>query len=370
MTWAEWHTASEKFAVAAEQAAGDGDLDSAQALYVSAAEAEARALADLDRSKQRTFGVTVVSAVALWYKANRYQEALRLAHQSLAGPDLPPFAIDQLEFLVQSAWNARARSSSGVRFRGNEVLVGVKGGQVIAGGAPLDLVVARVETVRALFYRTAEWLAGMQYRRRGSPPPAVQNICQPWLFQTVPGSYQFVVAVEEPQQLPLIPDQSTPSATTIADTFLQLLRASAEAPESQLAEMVTDRDYRKTFIDLTRSLAPSGDRFTHCEIRAANDLRTTPVTLGVNSRVVMTDALKALRPAAPDEAPEHVRGTLRGVQLDDDWLDVSTPTGTVHIVGASEAVDDVVGPLVNKPVIVEVVRRGDRRTYRDIQSVE
>jgi hypothetical protein len=63
-------------------------------------------------------------------------------------------------------------------------------------------------------------------------------------------------------------------------------------------------------------------------------------------------------------------GTLRGVQLDDDWLDVATSETTYRIVGASDAVDDVAGPLVNRSVVVEVLRRGDRRTYRDIQAAE
>src|SRR5687768_9329240 len=170
MTWAEWHTASERLAVAAEAARRDGNVDEARRLYLAAADAEARALADADHSKQRTLGVTAVSAVALWYKAGRYEEALRLAHQSLGGSDLPPFAVDQLELLVQSTWNARERLSSGFRFRCTDVLVGASGGQVVAGGAPLDLIMTRVATIRALFYRTAEWLAGMPHRRPGSPP--------------------------------------------------------------------------------------------------------------------------------------------------------------------------------------------------------
>lgn len=368
MSWAEWHPRSEQLAAEAEAAIHAGDLDVARNLYAAAAEAEARALDNLDRSKQRTFGVTAVSAVALWYKAQRYDNALRLAHRHLADSDLPPFAVNHLELLIQSSWNARARASSGIRFRGNEVLVGVRGGQVIAGGAPLDLVMSRIETVRALFYRTAEWLAHMPHRRRRSPPSQAQDICQPWLFQTVPGSYQFIVAVEEPAQLTLIPDAELPSATAIADTFLQVLRVTVDAPDSNLVELVPDRDYRKTFIDLTRALAPTNDRFTQCEIRAAGDLRATPVTLGRSTRAVMTEALKGLRPAPSDASVEQLRGTLRGVQLDDDWLDVATPQGTYRIVGASDAVDDVVGPLVNKPVIVEVLRRGDRRVYRDIQS--
>jgi hypothetical protein len=46
-----------------------GDVNTAETMYRAAAEAEAQALAELSPEKQKTYGVTAVSAVALWYKA-------------------------------------------------------------------------------------------------------------------------------------------------------------------------------------------------------------------------------------------------------------------------------------------------------------
>jgi hypothetical protein len=80
MTWADHHTQSERLAAEAELTARRGGTQQAIILYRLAAEAEARALADLDPMKTRTLGITAVSAVALWYKAHDYLQAERLAH--------------------------------------------------------------------------------------------------------------------------------------------------------------------------------------------------------------------------------------------------------------------------------------------------
>jgi hypothetical protein len=96
MTWLEHHSESEKLAAAAEAAAKEGQLERAQGLYRSAAEAEVLAIGNLDTTKPRTVGITIVSAVALWRKAHEYERALRLALSLLFNPsrcleELRPF---------------------------------------------------------------------------------------------------------------------------------------------------------------------------------------------------------------------------------------------------------------------------------------
>ena len=65
----------------------------------------------------------------------------------------------------------------------------VKGGEVVAGGAPLDLIIDKVQIVQSLFYRTAEHLKSLPLRKKGPPSKDIQEGCRPWLFQSVPGSY-------------------------------------------------------------------------------------------------------------------------------------------------------------------------------------
>ena len=71
MSWNEHHSESEKLASEAELVSRSGNRQEAEQLYAEAAAAEARALADLTPEKQRTIGITAISAVALWYKAGR-----------------------------------------------------------------------------------------------------------------------------------------------------------------------------------------------------------------------------------------------------------------------------------------------------------
>jgi hypothetical protein len=97
MSWSSYHTESERLAIAAELSARNSDATRASELYRLAAESEARALAEVRPDQQRTLGITVVSAVALYYKGGAYETARNLAQQWLGKSSLPTFAIHQLK---------------------------------------------------------------------------------------------------------------------------------------------------------------------------------------------------------------------------------------------------------------------------------
>ena len=229
MTWTSSHEASERFAAEAHVALRLGDISGARQRFERAALAETEALEKVASDKPRTFGIIAVSAVALWYKAGELTKAEEVAYRVLATGGLPSFATDQLRSLLQSVWNEQARKEAGVTFVPGQVIVSVKGGEVVAGGAPLDLVVEKVQTVQALFYRTAEFLRGLPLRRRGPPTRDVQDLCRPWLFQSVPASYQFAVAIQGPRQADLF-EKPQPEPQEVASVFLSILRVSAENP--------------------------------------------------------------------------------------------------------------------------------------------
>jgi len=94
MTWLEHHHQSERYAAAAELAARRGNRDEAQRLYAQAAQAEADALQDLEPSKARTYGISAVSVVSLYFKAAQLRDAETMAYRSLASEHLPDFAGD------------------------------------------------------------------------------------------------------------------------------------------------------------------------------------------------------------------------------------------------------------------------------------
>ena len=97
MSWRSEHRKSEEAASEAELALRQNDRARAEQLYGQAAEAEERALAAVEPGKPRTYGITAVSAVSLYWKAGRNKEARQLGRQCLASGRLPGFAVRAIE---------------------------------------------------------------------------------------------------------------------------------------------------------------------------------------------------------------------------------------------------------------------------------
>lgn len=368
MTWNTFHSESERLATEAQLAARDRNRDLALDLYRRSAEAERKALSLVGSDKVRTKAITAVSAVALCFKAREFAAAEQLAHEMLADTSLPEFARADLRNLVQAIWTEGAKQTAGVSFLPGQVTVSVKGGEVVTGGAPLDLIVEKVQTIQSLFYRTIEFLQGATHRTRGRPAREIQDACRPWLFQAAPGSYQFAVAIQKPTQPDFFKEDVEPER--IADHFMEIVGASGNEDTARMGLLVPDPAYRSTFLKLTRNLAPTGKSFEAIELRSAGESR--PVSLSIESRANISRALKTERASSDGSVveTEDLRGTLRAVHLDKDWLDVIVDGISTHVVGLEDEIDDVIGPMVNKQVVVRVERAGGKLRYVDIELVE
>lgn len=369
MTWIEWHQQSERLASEAVVAHRANEFNRARLLYGQAAETEQRALNDLESGKPRTRGITAVSAVSLWFKAGEFNKAEQLAYLMLSAGDLPEFASAELRTLVQAIWTESSKQQAGVTFLPGQVYVAVKGGEVVTGGAPLDLIIDKVQTIQSMFFRTIEEAKKMPLRKRGAPTREIQEAGRPWLFQAPPGSYQFSVAIQEPAQKDFF-DGIDPSQ--IAERFLDILRAVASDDSALLENLVPDEDYRSTYLKLTRNLAPSGKTFENLEIRSATDAAT--ISLSPNSRRMINTTLRAKTQyplPSPEENENTLSGTLRAVDLDKDYIDVTIDGKSEHIVGLKDALDDVIGPMINRRVIVRVLQRmGQPSKFVDIELDE
>lgn len=350
MTWSVHHGQSEKLADAAHHALRQGEVERATELFEYAAMAETLALKELDGDKPRTLGITAVSAAVLWYKAGNSKEAARVAHASLLRAQLPAFAANELRSLLQTIWNESAMQEAGLEFLPGQVIVCIQGGEIVHGGAPLDLILEKVNTVQSLFFRTVEYFKSIPLRKRGPPSKDIRDRCRPWLFQSVPGSYQFAVAVQKPQQLHLFPgDDPEPEAVT--EKFLAILQAASEDPDEGLTAIVPDKEYRETFLKMTRNLSPTGKVFDKMEIRGVGD--RVPIVLSPSSRKEISETLRVNKAELPGEPAEIlISGILVGLQLERDWLEVTVDGKTRRISGVGETVDDLIGPMVNQSVVV------------------
>jgi hypothetical protein len=363
MNWIDRHKQSEALAIAAHTAKEANDISTAERLFYEAGLAEKDALQLIDaKEKPRTFAVTAISAASLFYKANKFKLAELVAYSSLAIESLPSFAKDELEALLQVIWNERAQIDAGVKFAPGQVSVTVDGGKIVRGGAPLDLILEKVQIVQSLFIRTTEFLKDIPLRTRGAPSSEIQEMCRPWLFQVVPSSYQFIVAIEGIPQLELLEEEPI-KPDLIASTFMSILRNAVEDPEDALIESVPDLGYRNTFLRLARNLAPAGDSYQRMQIRTASS--DNPVIITSITRKELANTLRRQRPASDsvDDEEHTMRGVLRAVHLDNDWLEVFTDNSLVKIIGVGETVDDLIGPMVNHEVIVHVAK-GSRGTLR------
>jgi hypothetical protein len=388
MSWLVHHTQSEEYASQAEELRRQHGSKHATEFYRLAANAEVNALDQLDSSKIRTIGITAISAVSLYLKAQEFSQARKLAHKWLATDLLPNFAVDELEELLQVIRFEESRLQSGIEFIEGEVLVSVKGGDILYGAAPLDLVLRKVDQINKDLYRITEELLGLPLRKRGGPTQDVKKYCDPWLFQSVPGSYQFSVQVRKPQtheQLSLsIPGISAADlelrVEQITKRFLTVIRAATQDPEGELVELIPQEDYRKAFLKSAHDLAPptTGKIFSQIEIKSNISDEQYPVVLLPETRSVIKEALNKSAPQ-PSELPESrittLKGVLRNLHLDDDWIEISIDGKSQKIYGAGDEIDDRVGPMVNRPVIAEVIERSDksperRYSLRDLQIEE
>ena len=124
---------------------------------------------------------------------------------------------------------------------------------------------------------------------------------------------------------------------------------------------------------MTRNLAPTGRVFGELAVRGAGD--KSSIVLTPSSRKLIADTLKG--PSTPTDAqidqPGSIllKGVLRALDLDNDWLDLTVLGQTKRVRGVGETVDDLIGPMVNHDVTVTVKKgRGQSLKFIDIELDE
>ncbi len=371
MTWLQAHTRSEELASAAEVAERSGRYVVAISLYHAAAQSEDQALSFVDDAKSRTVGILAVSAAALYIRARQFQEAERAALRGLNRPTVSASHRFQLRQLLQDAWIEQDKKASDTKFLPGQVHVAVKGGQVMYGGAPLDLIVDKVKAIQSIFYRTIEDIRGEPLRKRGMPKPEIVQSCQPWLFQAPPGSYQFAVAVQEPNQPDFFREDIDPQR--IVQQFLNVIRAGVSGDPAELERAVPRKDYRDAFLKLTRTLAPParGDTFSSMELRGAGDREA--VTLGQDTRQTISNRIKSegTSQKSSEGGTQSIAGVLRGLHLDRNWIEILHGHDLVKVHGIRDTLEDVIGPMTNRKVIASIhIKSNGSKVLDDIELDE
>jgi hypothetical protein len=103
MTWFDHHHQSKKLASAAQSSLRRGDEATARRLFAEAAQEAEQALAQVSCEKPVTLGVIAMFAVSWWRRADRSDEAARVARLIRGAPDLFPITLGPLDGTTSAA---------------------------------------------------------------------------------------------------------------------------------------------------------------------------------------------------------------------------------------------------------------------------
>lgn len=356
---------SEELAFFAERAERTGDHVSALSQYAEAARLEEENALEIPGDAPRVRGVLAISAVALWLRAERWDEAARAGCAFLASPGmLTADGLHELQSLVDRAW--RARELETVFGRDRDAFAGLEarmlGGAVRAGLAPTAVVAERREVIVPMLYRVADWRAKKRFRRAGASSfaaslevleaPARAASFGLRLFLGRTGQQVTAGEPDHPREI-------------IAD-FLELASAAAEG---RLASVSGDEDYTKAFARAFRDLAGDGSQVASVELAHVESRGTSaPVTLGPEHRAALTASLTQVDSARP----LHLEGVLKSVNLRGReptiWIErEDRPAVRLRIAKGEH--DDTIGPKLNRSVRVigrhDVSEDGETEEWAD-----
>jgi hypothetical protein len=362
------HTTAQELSARAAALLAEGRAQEAQRLFAEAAKHEATALASVPPEKTRTRSVLSVSVASLLHKGGLLDEAERAIFYYLASADLDGWADTQLRELLQVVTDELLLLTTlSRRYSGESITVSLRGGEIGVGTGPLNLILEKATGIRSLLYRMAEWVGQFPLRRHGPPPKELLDLVQARATEPVAGSYRLEIKFTEPIQPDLFQHTRVPPAE-LSERLFNFLECLTTGTPERLEDLVPQPDYRKALLQLTRNIVPGGRRVREIGIYRKKDDHLQSVYL--------TDALpEKIRDAIPSypeistEEPKSYRGVLRALHLDRNWLTLTLEDGT-HITcdTVPEMLDDVVGPMVNRHVLVTGPLRQKRGKSRLLVS--
>lgn len=361
MTLAQEHESAQGFAAQAELAAQQDQRVEARELYEKAAALERVAFLQVSREKARTRGILAVSFVSMLYKGHLLAEAERELFKLLADDELPEMARRQLRELLEVVWDEKAVQETGFQYTGNDLLVAMRGGEVGIGSAPLDLMLQKADGFRSLITRVAEWQGEYKFRAHGRAPREITDLLQVRATQARAASYEFTVRFAEPVQPPLFPDEIEHKIrpTAVAAATFEVMRLLSGGTEEQIKAYMPEQSYRKAFTQLVRNIVPTKHDAREIEVRRISGTDTERVFLVRDTRARINEMLRV--PTEEDSSVTKLRGVLRALHLDQNWIEVLLADGSFQRCETRhDMLDDVVGPMVNRSVIAYGRLKGRR----------
>jgi hypothetical protein len=342
----ERHRRSDELAFFAERSERKGDLVAALVQYAEAARLEEAVALDVSEPRGRT--LFAVSAVALWLRAERWDEAARAGCLFLTQPDkLTPDGPRAMRRLVDRAWRtAEVEQALGPGAVFVPVEATLEGGVVRQGLAPTTVIAERRDVLAPLLIRVAEWRSHKKYRRTG--PSTLANSYDILEAPAIAGSYGlrlYVGAAAQRMEAGMVA-----SPKEVAEQFFDLADAVSAGPDA-LRERVGDDMYSTAFLRSFRDLAPDGKAVAAVVLGAMVRGRISiAAELTAETRQSLTAALR--RRGEEKSAVVTLEGILKSVNLrgGEPRIGVET-TGGVRVFRIAKGEhDDTIGPKLNRSV--------------------
>jgi hypothetical protein len=316
---------SESFALQAERAWNDGKRGEARDLFVKAATLEEAVAFTVPEGSPKTRALLAGSAVALWYKAEQFSHAKRIAYSFLAtGQDFSDKAIANLEELVDRCSREGAVARQGVASDMVPLEVKLDGGRVLVGLAPAFTTKTVRERSIQLLTRSADYLTGAQYRDHGESELIRNDRIQIYEAPARAASYGVRLYVSTGTQPPLVRTAADVTPERVVEHFLSVAVAAEQGPEA-VRDIVKMDQYADAFISGFGDIAPDGDDVVRvvCSApswRVPNAPRTTFVRA---TRDALRAAVQSATPA-PQPGELEYEGRLVEVKLNssEKWVQV------------------------------------------------
>jgi hypothetical protein len=300
-----------------------GDEDAAARVYANAGREEVQAFDHTPADRRKTRGMLAISAVGLLRRGKALDEAIHQAHAFLARYDLPDFAQQNLDTLLDDMRTELAEQRAGWIQAADQFEWVLRGPRVGSGIARSATVGTTIDRISRFGVRVIEFLRGVPVRKTGQPDRLIQQSFDLMMTEPAPGSFRFGLRFSVPTgQLELFPNRDPIAPEAVGGAFAEIVAAAQTPDPLQLEELVPDPGYRDAFLRLVRILAPDGKELSRVEIRHVGTVSMTTVLTRATRRVV-TERLRAGKPSNAEVV--SLVGALREVDLERNSFLLSIP---------------------------------------------
>lgn len=339
-----------------------GDISTARSHFCIAGELQWRYVSTLPDDRVKTLSIYGLSAATLYYRGHDIARAEQIAYSLLLRPQIEEHAAGELRELLSRIWNERQFEIIGLDVAEDPLSVIFRKGRVLYGVAPTDAVDTPIRSVLNLFQRIAAWKSHLPLTPK--PSNIINEQYHAFSSQPVAGSYRIDLYLAREKQLSLdMPEIFTPTPTPddIISSFLDVVRSASKDDYESLSETIPDEAYRCALTKLVRNVIPDGEQVGEVEFRRASDLKECSVLLTDRHRPVIRQMIKTMQQATspqqtdtPAVQPHIYSGILRAVDLDNNKLRLDLPgiDKVFEFRKGDEILDDMIGPLLNKRVVI------------------